>query len=67
MNTARTSRLPDRVEVAVGMKAKVTLNVSTEADLANGSRGEIVGVWEVKEASDGVVQACARMHGCQKV
>ncbi|QRV90295.1 ATP-dependent DNA helicase PIF1 [Ceratobasidium sp. AG-Ba] len=34
--------LPDRVELAVGMKVMVTVNVETELDIANGSRGVVV-------------------------
>lgn len=34
-------RLAQRVELAVGMQVMVTLNLATEADLANGSRGTV--------------------------
>ncbi|KAF7973278.1 hypothetical protein HWV62_15643 [Athelia sp. TMB] len=37
----KTGRLAHRVEIAIGMKAMVTFNTATEADLANGSRGTI--------------------------
>ncbi|GAW05036.1 ATP-dependent DNA helicase PIF1 [Lentinula edodes] len=33
--------LPHHVEIAVGMKAMVLLNIATEADLVNGTRGTI--------------------------
>ena len=36
-----TNNLPHKVELVVGMKAMVTLNISPENDLANGSRGII--------------------------
>jgi ATP-dependent exoDNAse (exonuclease V) alpha subunit len=36
-----TGKLPDRIEMAVGMKAMITFNISTEGDLANGTRGTI--------------------------
>ncbi|KAJ3572998.1 hypothetical protein NP233_g2711 [Leucocoprinus birnbaumii] len=36
-----TQRLAERVELAVRMKAMVLLNISTDADLANGTRGVI--------------------------
>jgi len=39
-----TDRLPESIELAVGMKVMVTFNVHTELDIANGSRGEIVDV-----------------------
>ena len=39
-----TKKLSHRVELAIGMKVMVTLNLATEADLANGSRGTIAGV-----------------------
>lgn len=32
-----TKKLTHRIELAVGMKVMVTLNLATEADLANGS------------------------------
>jgi len=38
-----TKNLKMRVELAVGMKAMVVLNISTEADLANGTRGTVQG------------------------
>lgn len=39
-----TKNLRMRVELAVGMKAMVVLNIATEADLANGTRGTIEGL-----------------------
>jgi hypothetical protein len=36
-----TKRLRHRLEIAKGMKIMVTLNLATEADLANGSRGTV--------------------------
>ena len=36
-----TGKLPATVHMAIGMKAMVLLNVATEADIANGTRGEI--------------------------
>lgn len=36
-----TKRLTNRIEVCIGMLVMVTLNLATEADLANGSRGII--------------------------
>lgn len=44
MREKKTARLPNRTSVAVGMKAMVTWNISTDADLANGARGEIVDI-----------------------
>ena len=38
-----TRNLRMRVELAVGMKAMVVLNIATEADLANGTRGTVQG------------------------
>jgi ATP-dependent exoDNAse (exonuclease V) alpha subunit len=38
-----TKNLKMRVELAVGMKAMVVLNIATEADLANGTRGTVQG------------------------
>lgn len=36
--------LPDEVQLAVGMKVMVTVNVMTDLDVANGARGEIVDI-----------------------
>jgi len=41
LSTDKTGRLPGQTEIAIGMKALVTLNLATEADLANGTRGTI--------------------------
>ena len=38
-----TRNIKMRVELAVGMKAMVVLNIATEADLANGTRGTVEG------------------------
>lgn len=40
----KTNRLPNKVELAVGMKAMVLENIAPEAGLANGSRGEIIDI-----------------------
>ena len=37
----KTGKLPATLQMAIGMKAMVLLNVATEADIANGTRGEI--------------------------
>ena len=39
-----TKGLKRRVELSVGMKAMVVLNIATEADVANGTRGTIHGI-----------------------
>src|SRR6266542_73479 len=36
-----TGKLPATIHMAIGMKAMVLLNVATEADIANGTQGEI--------------------------
>jgi hypothetical protein len=36
-----TGKLSDRIELAIGMKLMVLLNLSTEVDIANGTRGMI--------------------------
>ena len=36
-----TNHLPHKVELVIGMKAMVTMNISTETDLANGLRGVV--------------------------
>jgi len=37
----KTGKLPTTVQMAIGMRAMVLLNVATEVDIANGMRGEI--------------------------
>lgn len=39
-----TKNLKMRIELAVGMKAMVVLNIATEADIANGTRGTVQGI-----------------------
>jgi hypothetical protein len=39
-----TKNLKMRVELAVGMKAMVVLNIATEADVVNGTRGTVQGI-----------------------
>jgi hypothetical protein len=39
-----TRNLKRRVELSVGMKAMVVLNIATEADVANGTRGTVRGI-----------------------
>lgn len=41
LNDTKTGKLPAVVRIAIGMKAMVVLNIATEADVANGTRGEI--------------------------
>ncbi len=41
LDDAKTGKLPAMVQMAIGMKAMVLLNLATEADVANGTRGEI--------------------------
>ncbi|KAF8256854.1 hypothetical protein EI94DRAFT_1479598, partial [Lactarius quietus] len=36
-----TNHLPHKVELVIGMKVMVIMNISTETDLANGSRGVV--------------------------
>lgn len=44
MDIKYTGRLAERVELAIGMRAMVIINIATEADLANGTRGVIVDI-----------------------
>jgi hypothetical protein len=39
-----TKNLRRRVEISVGMKAMVVLNIATEAEVANGTRGTVEGI-----------------------
>jgi hypothetical protein len=41
MSLDQTCKVPQRIEFAIGMQVMVVLNVATEANLANGSRGTI--------------------------
>ena len=36
----KTGKLPDLVQMAIGMKAMVLLKLATEADIVNGTRAE---------------------------
>ncbi|KAJ7494790.1 hypothetical protein B0H11DRAFT_1910735 [Mycena galericulata] len=44
MPVKKTGKLAERVELAIGMRAMVLVNIATEADLANGTRGVIVDI-----------------------
>jgi ATP-dependent exoDNAse (exonuclease V) alpha subunit len=44
LNEKKTKKLSDRIEIAIGMKAMILANLSTEADVANGTRGTIKGI-----------------------
>ncbi|KAJ7080494.1 hypothetical protein C8R43DRAFT_965727 [Mycena crocata] len=56
LTTKKSGKLAERVELAVGMRAMILLNIATESDLANGTRGEIVDIYldprEPKEFSE---------------
>jgi hypothetical protein len=59
MEISNTEHLENRVELAVGMEAMVTQNISTDASLANGSRGVVVDIvldphegWHKNELDD---------------
>ena len=41
MREKDTKKLPDRIEIAVGMKVMICFNPSTEADIANSTRGTV--------------------------
>ncbi|KAF8180874.1 hypothetical protein BJ912DRAFT_929194 [Pholiota molesta] len=41
MSETKTASLSERLEMAVGMKVMITSNISTEGDIANGTRGVI--------------------------
>jgi ATP-dependent exoDNAse (exonuclease V) alpha subunit len=41
LQDSKTGKLPGTIKMAIGMKAMVLLNISTEAEIANGTRGEI--------------------------
>ncbi len=41
MRMKQTAWLDHKVEIAVGMHAMVLMNIATEADIANGTRGTI--------------------------
>lgn len=50
-----TVRLAEQAEISVGMEAVVTLHIATDADPANGARGEII-VEVVSNPRDGVAE-----------
>ncbi len=41
MRAKQTARLDHKVQIAIGMRAMVLINIATEADIANGTRGII--------------------------
>ena len=44
LKTDDTNSLPNKVDLAVGMKVMVLVNIDTDSDLANGSRGVITDI-----------------------
>jgi hypothetical protein len=44
MTIKQTAKVAERVELAIGMKAMVIINIATEADLANGTRGIVTDI-----------------------
>lgn len=40
----KRQELPDKIEVAIGMKVMVTFNVQTDLDITNGARGTVVDI-----------------------
>jgi hypothetical protein len=44
MTIKQTAKVAEKVEVAIGMKAMVIINIATEADLANGTRGTVTDI-----------------------
>jgi hypothetical protein len=44
LSEKNTNRLREVIEIAIGMKAMVVLNLATEADIANGTRGTITDI-----------------------
>ncbi|RDB28920.1 ATP-dependent DNA helicase RRM3 [Hypsizygus marmoreus] len=44
MTSKHSGKLPERVQLAVGMKAMVLINIATEAEIANGTRGVIIDI-----------------------
>ncbi|KAJ7761138.1 hypothetical protein B0H16DRAFT_1719836 [Mycena metata] len=44
MKPDNTAKLAERIELAVGMRAMIIINIATEANLANGTRGEIIDI-----------------------
>jgi hypothetical protein len=59
-----TNNLKRRVQLAVGMKAMVVLNIATEAEVANGTRGTVEGIVldprepKPRPKDDGTVHLC---------
>jgi hypothetical protein len=44
LNEKKTKKLSDRIEIAKGMKVMIVFNLSTEADIANDTRGTITDI-----------------------
>ena len=61
MTIKQTAKVAEWVELAIGMKAMVIINIATEADLANGTRGTVTDIvldpreWLDEPDEDGAV------------
>ncbi|KZO92297.1 hypothetical protein CALVIDRAFT_547034 [Calocera viscosa TUFC12733] len=62
-NKSRKERggLPQMVPLAIGMEVMVTLNVQTDLDVANGARGQVVGIGLHSEDSWSVSGSSSRI------
>jgi hypothetical protein len=54
--------LPDKVELAVGMEVMVTVNIETELDIANGSRGVVEKIILDPQESADMAQSEVLLH-----
>ena len=58
MSEKKIGGLPNHTAISIGMKAMVTWNISTDADLANGAMGEVVDIvlnqWEDPSMVEGM-------------
>ena len=55
LNETKTKKLSNRIKVAIGMKAMIVFNLSTEADVANGTRGRITDI--ILDPREGCLEA----------
>ncbi len=63
MNTGCKGNLPEELTISLGMNMMITTNIKTDLGLANGSRGDIVGIVLHKEDEDiSKEQAIVRLH-----
>lgn len=65
VHVGKLDKLPHRTKLAIGMKCMITANISTDADLANGSRGTIADI--ILDAREIIDETAANEKGYVKL